>query len=285
MGESEATEKRSARVTLTAAQMATPEGAALRDLCKRVTEDGEVSDAEVDEIREWLGKDGGGGVVGTAFLGKTLERVLADGKLLPYERRELQEALERILPKKDRDVAIQARTAAELRRYKEAPETATVVRGILFDFMVAGTGYEGRGPVIEQYVRVGDDAILSRDRGNKFSRNAVAVKVSNGRQIGFVPEEDAEEMAPLLDAGHEGRAYFKKVLDGRRGPIPVVVVLLTPPVEGVPLRGATTEPAAPEVSAKEPGSTGQPAPNASSAVLLMAVFFGVVFAVAYMFMK
>ena len=41
-------------------------------------------------------------------------------------------------------------------------------------------------------------------------------------QIGFVPERDAVQMAPLLDAGHPYIAFVTKILTGGRSPIPVV---------------------------------------------------------------
>ena len=92
-----------------------------------------------------------------------------------------------------------------------------------WDFMVAGVRYEGRPEIISEYANAGDPAFLARDRENKFSRNAVEVRLENGMQIGFVPEEDAIEVAPHLDAGHPHAAYIKKILTGGRSPIPVVV--------------------------------------------------------------
>ena len=224
--------KRSVRVTLTAAQLDTPEGAALLSLCQRVTADGEVTDTEVEEIRAWVKQNESAGVVGTAFLGKTLARIMADDKLDPYERQELQEALERILPKKHRDLAIAARRAVELKRFKEAPEPVveeSEPEGDVFDFMVAGVAYEGRIAVIEEFVHPEACAHLWRDKDNKFSPNAIAVRTGSGLMVGYVPEWHAEQMAPLLDEGYGCRAYFKKILIGYRGPTPVVVAMLYPP--------------------------------------------------------
>jgi hypothetical protein len=233
VGESETAGKRSVRVSLTAAQIATTEGAALLSLCHRVTADGEITDPEVEEIRAWVKQNEAAWVGATAFLDKTLAGVLADGKLDPYERHELQTALERILPKKWRDPAIHARCALEAKRYRELTQPAAEVdapRGEdVLDFMVAGIGYEGRTAVIGDFVHPDACAHLWRDKGNRFSRNAIAVRVGNGLMVGYVPEEHAETMAPLLDQGYSWRAYFKKVLDGHRGPIPIVVAVLTPP--------------------------------------------------------
>lgn len=72
-------------------------------------------------------------------------------------------------------------------------------------------------------------AFLARDRNNEFSRNAVEVRLQNGMQIGFVPEENAAEISPLLDAGYPHAAYIKKILTGGRAPIPVVVASVYAP--------------------------------------------------------
>jgi hypothetical protein len=231
---------RPVRVTLTAAQLATPEGAALLSLCQCVTADGEVSNAEVEEIRAWVQQNESSGLVGTAFLGKTLTRLLADGSVDDYERHELQKALERVLPKKYRDAAIEARRAREFQRFKDAPQHAMdaplvgpeASDGDVFDFMVAGIAYEGRAATIEEHVRPEECAHLWRDKENKFSKNAVAVRTGNGLMIGFVPEDQAEQMAPFLDRGYAWRAYFKKILNGHRGSIPVVVATFSLPGDG-----------------------------------------------------
>jgi hypothetical protein len=89
--------------------------------------------------------------------------------------------------------------------------------------MVAGVRYEGRPEVIARHCVVNDVAYLYRDRANRFSGNAVEVRLSNGMQAGYVPEELAREIAPLLNSGHRHRAYVKKILVGGRVPIPVII--------------------------------------------------------------
>jgi hypothetical protein len=68
----------------------------------------------------------------------------------------------------------------------------------------------------------GDRAYLVRDRGNRFSKNAVEVRLHNGVQAGYVPEEIAIELAPLLDQGLPHTGVLTKVLTGGRTPIPVM---------------------------------------------------------------
>src|SRR5256885_12444632 len=48
----------------------------------------------------------------------------------------------------------------------------------------------------------------------------------NGMQIGFVPEDYAVDVAPLLDSGLPHDAFITKVLTGGRSPIPVVQAYL-----------------------------------------------------------
>ena len=88
--------------------------------------------------------------------------------------------------------------------------------------MVAGVRYEGRPQIISRYASPDDAVYLIRDRKNTFSRNAVEVRLSNGMQIGFVPEDYATDVAPLLDSGLPHDAFITKILTGGRSPIPVV---------------------------------------------------------------
>jgi hypothetical protein len=61
--------------------------------------------------------------------------------------------------------------------------------------------YEGRQAVVEKYARIGDSVYLARDPANRFSASAIEIRLTNGMQIGFVPETDARDMAPELDSG------------------------------------------------------------------------------------
>ena len=88
--------------------------------------------------------------------------------------------------------------------------------------MVAGVRYEGRPQVITRYASPDDAVYLIRDRENRFSKNAVEVRLSNGMQIGFVPEDYATDVAPLLNSGLPHDAFITKILTGGRSPIPVV---------------------------------------------------------------
>jgi hypothetical protein len=95
------------------------------------------------------------------------------------------------------------------------------------NFMVAGVPYEGRDAIVRRFVVEGDIVYLVRDPNNKYSRNAIEVRIGNGMQIGFVPEDYAPEVAPFLDSGHPHKAEVKKII-GYRYSIPVVQAYLFP---------------------------------------------------------
>ena len=92
--------------------------------------------------------------------------------------------------------------------------------------MVAGVRHEGRPSIISKHVRPDDIAYLKRDHANKFSRHAVEVRAKNGLIVGYVPEDYAQEIAPLLDEGCRYEAFFTKVLTGGQSPIPIVQAYL-----------------------------------------------------------
>ena len=94
------------------------------------------------------------------------------------------------------------------------------------NFMIAGVHFEGREAVIRRHVKEDDTVYLARDCNNKYSRNAIAVILKNGLQIGFVPEEVSVKLSPLLDNDARHVAYVKKILSGGRVPIPVVQTYL-----------------------------------------------------------
>src|SRR5690606_10546057 len=73
-----------------------------------------------------------------------------------------------------------------------------------------------------------------RDPQNVYSVNACQIQTNGNLQIGFVPEEHATHVAPLLDGGSRYCAYVTKVLTGGRSPIPVVQLELYGPDATLP---------------------------------------------------
>ena len=226
------------RLSLTKSQRTSGIGAELLSLCQTVTEDGTLSLEEVRQLAQWLRDNRGSDLPAMEFLTKTVEEIIADKKVTHDELQRLYEAIEVVLPtdmRKDavaarREVEAEARHLESIERARtkaeeeaERKQNAPIAR---FDFMVAGVHHEGRDRTVENYVNESDPVLLRRDPRNKYSRHAVEVLIANGLQIGFVPEDDARDLAKYLDKGHLYRAYIKKVLDGGRVPIPVVVVEL-----------------------------------------------------------
>jgi hypothetical protein len=50
------------------------------------------------------------------------------------------------------------------------------------------------------------------------------VTLTDGRQIGYVPRTDSEDVTGCIDDGGYHVATVKKILTGRRVPIPVIVL-------------------------------------------------------------
>jgi hypothetical protein len=217
----EAPAQRRRTVPLTKTQLQTEAGAELLALCERITADGRVTDDEVKELEAWLARHETTDLPAVAFLRTCVSAILEDAIVTPSERRDLSQALERVLPPEQRRKAREARQKSEQEEWAAAVEEEENT----YDFMVAGTRHDGRWKVIRERVRPGEQAELVRDYGNKFSANAIGVRVAGGLMVGYVPEFLAAEIAPLLDRSCEYEATFKKVLNARDGaPVPVVIV-------------------------------------------------------------
>ncbi|MEX2149010.1 MAG: HIRAN domain-containing protein [Steroidobacteraceae bacterium] len=234
MSEQELPSHRTRRISLTKSQLRTELGAELLSLCESVTADGKLAPEEAQGLREWLDEADAAELPAASYLREVVERVLADGQITQEECREVYRAVESVLPPEVRRQATAARreievaareeakSARDQERAKEREERRRDVQIAAANFMVAGVRHEGRGEVIARYANAGDPVRLVRDTGNRFSRFAIAVQLENGRQIGFVPEEDAQYLAPFLDDGAKCAAWMTKILGRGRTPIPVV---------------------------------------------------------------
>ena len=142
-------------------------------------------------------------------------------------RFELYAAIEKVLPPdlrqyakvRRREALATDRKAEEERRKAEELRNAPL---LAFDFMVAGTSYGGRRKIIKQFASDGCLIQLVREYSNEYSRNAILVNALGGN-LGYVPEDWAVEMAPLLDNRHGYTASVKKILDYGERVIPVIV--------------------------------------------------------------
>jgi hypothetical protein len=240
---------RKVRLSLTKAQIQAGVGAELLALCQSVTEDGSLSKEDIVALRSWLKANRSSDLPAVAFLAWTVERTVADGKVTREKRDDLYQAIETVLPPEARKEAVAHRKVVEAERQaqeraqkraleakqkseelveheahrREEQEKRERNRALYSsNFMVAGVYYEGRPEVIRQFAEDNDQVFLVRDRRNRYSRNAIEIRLGNGMQVGFVPEDDAREMSHFLDEGCPHQAYITKILTGGRVPIPVV---------------------------------------------------------------
>lgn len=249
------------RISVTKLQRDTVAAVELFQLCDTITADGHLSDDEIVQLRKWSDDHAATPLPARDHIRGTLDRILIDGIVSESERGGLYLALEAALPP-DLRAPLQGRRKAveDAERAKEKAERDQaallsqeerarnrVLRA--WNFMVAGVRYEGRPAIIRDFAELDADVYLHRQPGNPFSKNAVAIQLKNGMQLGFVPERDAVEMAPFLDGGHPYVAFITKVLTGGHSPIPVVQadifrtdsthVDLTQPGSEPPLQGGT----------------------------------------------
>jgi hypothetical protein len=204
------------RISITKLQRRTAAAVELIALCQTITADGRLADDEIVAFKQWLTDNEHVDLPAKDFLALTVTKILSDGTVTDEERDDLYAAIETALPLDVRaDVRARRRAgedadreqrriernaahaAAREARMRDTPET--------WDFMVAGSLYEGRPAVIERYARVGDPVYLARDPANRFSANANEIGLPNGMQIGFVPETDARDMAPGRPGAAERR--------------------------------------------------------------------------------
>lgn len=71
---------------------------------------------------------------------------------------------------------------------------------ILLRFEVRGTRYEGRTEQIEK-VRCGDPVQVIRDRENPFNSNNFMILTAKGKNLGNMPAQLCNTIAPLFDSG------------------------------------------------------------------------------------
>ncbi len=211
---------------------ATPIGivAELFTILDAISADGVVTTEEASDLHLWLHENRDAGIPQFDLLRTLLDQVLVDGKLTPAEQKSIQAAVERVLPPQLRQKAKAVRIAhqlamkAKLANEREAKKLRKPIGN--FDFMAAGISHEGRSEIVESYIEAGTLIYLVREPSNPFDANAVALRSPQGYSVGYVPREDAELMAPLLDEGASHVAFCKKILHGRRLQIPVVVASL-----------------------------------------------------------
>lgn len=204
------------RLSLTKSQRQTAAGLELISLCTIAGADGRLSDEEVRALKEWADTHRDAELPARDHIAKVLDHILADGVISSAERGLLFDAIETVLPPDVR---------AELKAPRKQAVAADRGRDKAlyhYDFMIAGVRYAHRHRVcrtMEPQVEVA----LCRETGNPFSGNATLVRTTDGRELGYVPEADAQHLARQLDDRCLYEARVKRVLTGGRWPIPIVV--------------------------------------------------------------
>ena len=112
---------------------------------------------------------------------------------------------------------------------RDAPElTARGLRVV----GVAGAGRHHADALASDAAAPGRPLTLRRDPENTHDPNAIAVDAADGGQVGWVPRELAEELAPLLDAGEPWSALvLREQRRSPRDPRHGLTMLLAPDAE------------------------------------------------------
>lgn len=71
----------------------------------------------------------------------------------------------------------------------------------LFDTYVAGTTHIEGIEELEPHLNTDDKLDFFREPDNKYDKEAIMIKTSNGVKIGYVPKQDNVIFARLMDAG------------------------------------------------------------------------------------
>jgi hypothetical protein len=217
------------RISLTKAQLESPAALDLLQLLQTATADGRLTEAEIGALSEWLRQHQAEPLPAVTYLAEVVQRVLEDGRVTPEEQAWVQKAIDAVLPPVDRqeaatrrrEAASATRREAQEKREREREKRALARPIEHFDFMVAGAFYENRQATIRR-VNEGQEVILARQPANPYSPNAIVLMLPDDRHIGYVPERNAVEFAPLIDGGATHEAEVKRILQGERGLIPVV---------------------------------------------------------------
>lgn len=232
------------RVTLSKADRATPVGRELIDLLSELSADGNVSREEMERLRGWLEVDRGVVFPALPFLYEVVEQISLDGDVTEDELDHLALAVERVLPKDvrlgiaaKRKLALEARRAAQretqrktmiaARGERRAGRDAARLRaGVIHeaDFPVRGAfRSEERRDACERLI-VGDTVRLEREPDNTHDSNAILVLGDADCELGYVPREDARDMAPLLDAGAVVEATVRRLWETPEGQVVPMVL-------------------------------------------------------------
>ena len=263
------------QVGLSAKQQASDAGVELIELCSTITENGRLLDHEIEALREWSERNRHIDLPARAFLAEKIRRAIAVGVVTDTDRTELQVAIEKVLPPEIRY------TPKSVSRVPNPSDRSAPLD--TYEFLVTDTRVDGRSTAIARYAFNGDEVLLVRDPNNPHSRNAILVRLTNGYDIGRVPEADARSLARHLDNDLRYRANIKKILTGSHAPVPVIVAEIYADhalIEDVRRSGETRGPPLALGIKTPPRGTRKPAANYTAMVLVGALALVVVLAFA-----
>ena len=107
------------RISLASSQMQLPSVIELLNLLADITKDGLVNDTGANRLHDWLNANPNSEIPAIGYLSCITRFVLAEGQLAPTNHPEflivleLQKAIERVLPKRSRDLVIEKRQIIE----------------------------------------------------------------------------------------------------------------------------------------------------------------------------
>ena len=126
--DSEMNKTKGTRIALASSHLQLPVVIELLDLLNDITKNGLVNDAGANSLHDWLNANPNSEIPALGYLSSIARLVLAEGQLAPTNypeflvALELQKAIERVLPKKSRDLVVEKRQAIEARIREELPE-------------------------------------------------------------------------------------------------------------------------------------------------------------------
>jgi hypothetical protein len=183
------------RVSITKLQRRTAAAVELIALCQTITADGRLADDEIVAFKQWLTDNEHVDLPAKDFLALAVTKILSDGMVTDGERDELYAAIETALPPDVRaDVrarrrALQNADREQRRIEREAARAARMHDTPLetWDFMVAGSLYEGRPAVIERYARIGDPVYQPPGAPRCSCRSRPSARTLEGRSTRIPP--------------------------------------------------------------------------------------------------
>ncbi len=201
-------------------------GTELFCLCHTATSDGTLTAKDAERLSTWLARSAGVEVPARAYVEGVVRHILDTGKVTPADLAALARALEPCLPPvlKRRRAALRAVSGARPGVPDEAHPTERNRNAVLDSacFLMA----DAHPDVLARGARSGAPVLLVRERSGARSPHCIQVCTSQGKVLGFVPEQRARALAPLLDRGARYRAHVISADQGAQAPVVIVQAFL-----------------------------------------------------------